>query len=387
MQKEKKRGLLLTLAFLSVVPTTAHLIYSWMGFSPTDQGFTLSYSRRLLEGQVPHLDFIIIRPFLSPLIHTPFVLFGGEYTFWISRFFVWFQYAVIAWTWVSAVNHVFGRPFGAAMKALLGVAVFAASAHHFVITAWHSIDGLFLASIGVWLLATRRSQGTRFGGYVLVGAAYLAKQSFILVPPLFLLALGDWRKPRYWIATAVPGLLYVAYLLVSGAFTDAFAQLTSQTGIVSTGVFSYLTYVVALGVAAGVGSMLLISAGEKMPLVSAGAARALGSLTLVGIPAGFITAGMIVDALSLVSFGIFGILLGVAAVMLIETALRKRRSEPVDTGPVRLALLALILAWSVSLSFGYNAPGLAMGPMLLVLAAIALPGLSAPSPKLAPAAL
>ena len=387
MQKENKRSLLLTLAFLSVVPTAAHLGYSWMGFSPTDQGFTLAYSRRILEGQVPHLDFIIIRPFLSPLIHTPFVLFGGEYTFWISRFFVWFQYAVIAWTWVTAVNHVFGRPFGAAMKVLLGVAVFAASAQHFVLTAWHSIDGLFLASIGVWLLVTRRPERARLGGYALVGAAYLAKQSFILMPPLFLLALGDWRRPRYWIATAVPGLLYVAYLLVSGAFPDAFAQLTSQTGIVSTGVFSYLTYAVALGVAAGIASMLLIYAADRLPLVGENLAKALGSLALVGIPAAFITAGMIMDALSLVSFGIFGILLGAAAVMLGEAILRGRREERVDTGPVRLALLALILAWSVSLSFGYNAPGLAMGPMLVVLAAIALPGLSLPSPKLAHAAL
>lgn len=387
MQKENKRGLLLTLAFLSAVPAAAHLVYSWMGFSPTDQGFTLAYSRRIIEGQVPHLDFIIIRPFLSPLIHTPFVLFGGEYAFWASRAFVWFQFAVIAWTWVAAVNHVFGRPLGAAMKVLLGVAVFAASAHHFVLTAWHSIDGLFLASIGVWQLVTRRSQRARDSGYLLVGAAYLAKQSFILMPPLFLLALGDWRRPRYWVAAAVPGLLYVAYLLASGAFADAFAQLTSQTGIVSTGVFSYLTYVVALGVAAGAVSMILISAGDRLPLVSEGIAKALGSLGLVGIPAGFITVGMIIDALSLVSFGVFGILLGAAAVMLGDDVLRARRSEQVDTGPARLALLALIVAWSVSLSFGYNAPGLAMGPMLAVLAAVALPGLALPSPKLAQAAL
>ncbi len=387
MRKPKNKSLLLTLAFLSVVPAVAHLIYSWMGFSPTDQGFTLAYSRRILEGQIPHLDFIIIRPFLSPLMHTPFVLFGGEYTFWISRFFVWFQFAVIAWTWVAAVNHVFGRPFGAAMKVLLGVAVFAASAHHFVLTAWHSIDGLFLASIGVWLLVTRRSEKARLGGYVLVGAAYLAKQSFILMPPLFLLALGDWRTLRYWIATAVPGLLYVAYLLVSGAFADAFAQLTSQTGIVSAGIFSYLTYAVALGVAAGVVSMLLISAGDRLPLVSEGLAKAAGSLALAGLPAGFIVVGMIIDALSLVSFGIFGIMLGAAAVMLGDAVLRGRRGELVDTAPVRLTLLALIAAWSVSLSFGYNAPGLAMGPMLIVLVAIALPGISLPFPKLAHAAL
>src|SRR3954470_20794631 len=90
------RNVVISIAFLLIVPTVAHLLFSWRGFAPVDDGFTLAYSRRILEGQVPHRDFIIIRPFVSPLIHTPFVLLGGDYTYWASRFFVWFQFACIS---------------------------------------------------------------------------------------------------------------------------------------------------------------------------------------------------------------------------------------------------------------------------------------------------
>ncbi|WP_047866520.1 hypothetical protein [Rubrobacter aplysinae] len=390
MHKQNKRGLLLTLAFLSVVPAAAHLAYSWMGFSPTDDGFTLAYSRRLLEGQVPHLDFIIIRPPLSPLLHAPFVLLGGEYMYWISRLFVWFEFAVMAWAWVSAAGHVFerasGRSFGATVKVLLGLVAFAASAQHFVITAWHTIDGLFLASIGAWLLVSRQGSGGRapgylgYLGYLLIGAAYLVKQSFIFMPPLFLLALGDWRRARYWIASAIPGLLYLAYLLATGALPDAFEQLTSQTSVVSAGVISYLNYAVVLGLIIGAASTLLIVAGHRLPGRGgdAGSPRlpeTAGALALAGLPIGVTAVGMVLDSLSTIAFGIFGMLLGVVVVTLGPALYRGgwRLRENVD--PARLAILALILGWSSSLSFGYNTPSLALGPMIVALAAFAYPTL------------
>src|SRR5919199_1494999 len=135
------QNVLISVAFLVVVPTVAHLLFSWRGFAPVDDGFTLAYSRRILEGQIPHRDFIIIRPFLSPLIHTPF----------------------------------------------------AASVHYFVLTAWHTVDGLFLSSIGLWILLTQKHTTRRIAGYLLIAAAYLTKQSFLFVAPLSVLLLGDWR--------------------------------------------------------------------------------------------------------------------------------------------------------------------------------------------------
>src|SRR5258708_31765250 len=47
------------LGFLSipiVVAVAAHLEFSWMGYTPTDDGWVLAGSRRILAGQIPHRD-------------------------------------------------------------------------------------------------------------------------------------------------------------------------------------------------------------------------------------------------------------------------------------------------------------------------------------------
>src|SRR5215210_4204377 len=127
--KLKDHNVLLSVAFLLIVPTLAHLLFSWRGFAPVDDGFTLANSRRILDGQVPHRDFIIIRPFVSPLIHVPVVLFGGDYTFWLSRLFVWFQLASISWLWVSIINRMMKFPFSVTNKVFLSLICFAATTH------------------------------------------------------------------------------------------------------------------------------------------------------------------------------------------------------------------------------------------------------------------
>jgi hypothetical protein len=210
--KPNSRNVLASVAFLLVVPTLAHLLFSWRGFAPVDDGFTLAYSRRILEGQVPHRDFIIIRPFISPLLHTPFVLFG-EYTYWASRFFVWFQFACISWAWVCIADRAFGDPFDNATKLFVALASFAASVHYFVLTAWHTVDGLFLASIGVWVLITRQHKGARIFGYLLIATTYLCKQSFLFVAPLTILLLGDWREKKYWLTITLPAVVLIGYFI------------------------------------------------------------------------------------------------------------------------------------------------------------------------------
>ena len=120
------QNVLISVAFLVVVPTVAHLLFSWRGFAPVDDGFTLAYSRRILEGQIPHRDFIIIRPFVSPLLHTPFVLFGGDYTFWISRLFVWFKLACISWEVCGSIKRAFDNPFNKQKKLFIALVSFAA---------------------------------------------------------------------------------------------------------------------------------------------------------------------------------------------------------------------------------------------------------------------
>ncbi len=356
------QNVLVSVAFLLIVPTLAHLLFSWRGFAPVDDGFTLAYSRRILEGQVPHRDFIIIRPFVSPLLHTPFVLFGGEYTFWVSRFFVWFQFACISWAWVCIINRAFDNPFNNLTKPFIALVSFAASVHYFVLTAWHTIDGLFLASIGVWILLARKHARWRVVGYLLIATAYLCKQSFLLMAPLSVLLLGDWREKKYWITITLPAAGYCAYLLVTGSFSEAVLQLASQSGLVSTGVGSYLNFGFLLGILAGYCAMFLLSASDVPLLPTSRVPRYAGVSILIAMPAAFIAIGLYRGSLAAVSFGVVGMVLGIVLYLA-----WKRIGQGEDK--VSVTLLALLLAWSASLSVGYNFPALLLGPLFTILAA------------------
>lgn len=196
----------------------------------------------------------------------------------------------------------------------------------------------------------------------MIAAAYLCKQSFVFLAPLSVLLLGDWREKKYWLTIALPAAGYSAYLLATGAFPEAVLQLTSQSGIVSTGIGSYLNYGTLLGVLAGYGSMFLLGA-STVPLLGRGRVSTyIGASTLVVMPAFFAAAGLYRGSLGVVSFGIFGMVLG--AVMHRVSTWRAR-----DADEVPVVSVALLLAWSASLSVGYNFPALLLGPLFTVLVA------------------
>jgi hypothetical protein len=352
-----RRGALAAAAFLVSVTLLSHLLFSWMGFTPTDEGFTLAYSRRLLDGQIPHRDFIIIRPFFSPLLHVPFVLFGGAYTFWLSRLFVWFELACVSWLWVSVVNRLMKSPLSAAQRFLVSLAAFAATAHNKHVTAWHTIDGLFFMACGLALCVGDR-RASKLAGYFLVGLSPLCKQNFIFALPLSLLILGDWRRVRYWVAATLPGLCYLAYLAWAGAFADAVSQLTSHTELLSAGLLAYLNKRTALSVLVGYSSSRLALGRSS---VSDETRRRVTILTLYCAPLLVAAVGLWRGAMTSESFLLFGLLAG-AAIYLLTSG-----SEP--RAWTRVSLLVLLAAWSASISGGYNSPALASGPVLAALAA------------------
>ena len=90
-----------------IVAIFCHLLFSKYGFNPSDDGMFLSYSRRILEGQIPHLDFISIRPALSALIHLPEVYFLDETLLYTSRFIVLLQISLFCTLWIKIFSKAF----------------------------------------------------------------------------------------------------------------------------------------------------------------------------------------------------------------------------------------------------------------------------------------
>jgi hypothetical protein len=121
------------ICFLILVPMMAHLLFSWMGMNPTDDGFFLGMGRRLLNGEIPHRDFITARPAGTGILWMPVVLLGGNYTIWISRFFVWFQFACIAWIWTGVISRMLKQTLWPWEQAAVALVAFAISAQTFII--------------------------------------------------------------------------------------------------------------------------------------------------------------------------------------------------------------------------------------------------------------
>jgi len=340
---------LLGTAFVVGVAVIAHTIFSWMGFNPTDDGFILAYSRRLLEGEVPYRDFISIHTIGSPLLHLPVVLFGGDYTFWISRFFVWLELALAAWAWTGVCVHVIAPKMGQLPKLAYAGIGFLFSSHYFPVMAWNTIDGLMFVSLGL-MICTSESKNHRDLGYLVIGLAYLCKQNFLPMAPLALWMWGDLYRGRSWLAAALPGLVFVAWLTVSGALPDAVFQLTARSELLDVGFLRYLwEYSFPWGVLFGlIAGRQAFDKGRSFALivlfcVLAAAAVALGEGRFLWTP----------------SFGLMGVVLGVGLCLWHQGSSPERLQH--------LALVAVVIGWCTSLSIGYNTPALATGVFVVFL--------------------
>ncbi len=348
--------------WIGYVAVIAHMLYSSLGINLIDDGFTLAYARRLLDGQIPHRDFIIIRPALSPLLHVPEVLWGGPYTFWLSRFVFFLQCACIAWFGTAFVNKSLGRPFRGVTQAAFALVSFMLGCQSFPAMAWHTIDGLFLCVLGVWL-RSRLGRRAVLAGYLLLGGAYLCKQGFIFVAPAALLVFGDWRKWRCLVAVALPGLFYVGFLLSCGALADGLRQLLAHTEFLQVGVQRYNNLGFYLGLLGGSAmASLLCSASTGGWPRSRSVRRGAGFVSLA------VLLGVAIRTLSqneiyLWSFRVFGVGCGVVLYLILEGGPR--------VGERRIGLMALMLAWAASLSFGYNSPVLGTGLLMTFLFALA----------------
>ena len=249
-------------------------------------------------------------------------------------------------------------------RVLFALLAFAFSSHFFPIMAWHTVDGLFLLSVGL-VLCLRESQGSKLVGYGLIGMAYLCKQNFLPMVPISIVALGDWRRIRFWLATAMPGAIYFGYLFLYEAIPDVIIQMGSQTGIFSVGVMTYKRTSVPLGILLGYLAMRLAfgQISVRASVKTTNVQVLLGTLMLYGAPLGAAIALCrgAYCAYSRASFGIFGAVMGATMYFIMEV---RERTEHVRTG-----ILVLLTAWCVSISTGYNNPRLACGPLAVFLLA------------------
>ncbi len=333
-----------------LLPLVCHFGFSWIGFNPTDEGWMQAVARRMLEGEFPHRDFIYVRPALSAIFQIPLVWLGGDYTIWLSRLWGWLTIGGIAWIWsglaVSEKSPALLRPL------LYGVA-FLLTAHVFPVMAWHSLDGMLLCSLAVWLCR----RGRPGWAFFCAGLAALCRQNFALFAPLLVLACPDARRWRAMFWAAVPGLLYVAATLWAGVFLDFLQQMLATGGRFNSAAFGsfYRAQSFLWAVPAGVAlAWVLAAAGRHWPKAAGGLARVPPTTATI---AGALSLWLGADAYNEFAFFLCGLVAG----FVLATVVRRRGLA----GDDRLILCSgLALTWVTAISLGYNSPALSVGVLL-----------------------
>lgn len=362
----------MSLGFAISVALSAHLAFSRLGFSPTDEGFILAQSRRLLLGEVPHRDFITIRPAGSPLLHIPELL-AGDHAFLVSRLVFWIEIAVIQWAWLEIARRELRLRWSLPTKVALLSAGFMLSSHTFPAMAWHTVDGIALASLGFLLLLSEgRSQVA--AGYALIGLSALCKQSFLPLAPLAVVGRGHWRRVTAWLMVLSAPIIYLLTMAAVGAWRDTVEQLSAQTGLLEFGVKPIVTCV-GMWVGGVGGAVLVLIGRAPIPALPANGRRivALAAVVVLILLVSRQIGGTW-EFLNQGSFWLLGVVLGIAAS---AAALRDN---------TRLSCAALALGCTAVVSIGYHTPALASGPLLIVIfAEVATPAGSFASASSVPA--
>lgn len=324
-------------AALVALPLAAHGVLSGIGFNPTDDGFVLAGSARLLWGQVPHRDFLSIRPPGSYYLHLPEVWLGGEWTFRLSRLVAWGEWGITGWAWSGLAEWAGGTRFLPGSRLAISVIASVFCAHQFPPMAWHSIDAVTLASAGLLLIA--RGGGIAApAGAALLGFAALCRQNVLPMLPLALLSLPAGRSAHTVAGGMAPFLIYGLMLAVTGSVGAAVEQLSARTGLLEPGVLAWAgkpAVWVALILGAGAGWTGRRHAGVFAP----GFAASLTALCTLGLARGEL-------------HGPASFALVAAAAGLAVTAESRWRIA---------AVLAAALGWCASISVGYNTPALGCG--------------------------
>lgn len=212
------------------------------GFHPSDQGFILAQSWRLLQGDIPHSDIISARPLGSAVLHL--IDFALPFPLFVTSDVVSMLEIVLATVALAAL--VSRRPllsWGPGFTALVAAAALL-NLNSFPLMAWHTIDGIALTACGFLALDSGlRSDRPwrRRSGLFLLGCAVLVKQSFApaaIVGVVWLLAHPSTRAAlrhgthRIRRLLADVGFLaafplgYVGVVALDGGFIAMLRQLT-----------------------------------------------------------------------------------------------------------------------------------------------------------------
>lgn len=216
------------------------LAHGFHGFSDTDSGFLTGVSYRLLHGQQLYVDAIYVRPPMSPILHAGILwllprnyeLIGERGLFYAMA---WFSclFGLLSLRRIYASQH--DRERSGIPYALCGTLAIVFSVNNFPPYPWHTLDGVFFASLGIYLTTRGTSGWWIAAGMLACLAAAGCKQSYYPIP-IVAVALSTALYGRAGAARSALSLALMLGLMILGASTfypEAWAAFLEQSAAAS----------------------------------------------------------------------------------------------------------------------------------------------------------
>lgn len=222
------------------------------GLNPSDDGVILAQSWRIINGEIPHLDFISIRPVGSGVLHS--IHFLIPFPLEISaRYFVLFQFFIIAFCWVqffrlkSKFKHKL--PISYQISILLIAWIF--TIYNYNLFPWTTIDAIFWSSLGFYLIERGFNNRRKFIplsiGLIAFAMAAISRQTFALIA-IFgwlwtaarLIERKKWKTGLFAFAIgSIPLLIYALIIAKNDAGRAFLSQMSGRTEFYKTAIKSF----------------------------------------------------------------------------------------------------------------------------------------------------
>ncbi|MBL7781874.1 MAG: hypothetical protein JNM22_11705 [Saprospiraceae bacterium] len=351
------------------------LVYAPFGINETDGGFLSGLAWQVMCGKTLYQDIIYVRP---PL---PVWLRAAELACLPENWSVlgerWIFYGKIAlYAWLAA--DLLARRKAAAFRWMLAATGFVVSVHNYPACAWHTVDGILLAVLAVWLYAAETKQATWQALRAIVGgialtASLLCKQSFYPLAFLIPVLLFLWDHPEkakrlilFLSGMALGIALFFSYLYLNG-ITDNFMQMTrasaSGAQAFQHGILDYfrINPIVAGFTIALPGTAFWCYKHGKLPY-----ARMLWNGWLMALLGSYLYQCELQQSFAAPFAQSRLVFLMAVAWIIIRYVYPKPFYKNWQTDAA-LPLLLLTISWSASVSWGYNLPILFASPWVFAL--------------------
>jgi hypothetical protein len=223
------RRFLSDVSLIFLITYLSHIIFSKYGFNPTDEGFILHISNCLFHQQIPHLDFVSIRPVGSAIVHLP-ELYFKQNLFLASRCIFWLEHIFIAFIWYYFISKQLNLKQNNSIKYSIIILIYIFNIHYFPAMAGDPLESTCRhASLALAVVLQRRdwenpgvTQLNRLAAHPPFASWRNSEEARTDRPSQQLRSLnGEWRLMRYFLLTHLCGISHQQWCTLSTICSDA----------------------------------------------------------------------------------------------------------------------------------------------------------------------